>query len=376
MPDSILRLALCGDVMTGRGIDQILPHPSNPQLHEPVVSSALRYVELAEEASGAIDRPVSFDYVWGDLPALLRRERPDIFIANLETSVTRHAEPAPKGINYRMNPANLPCLKAGGIDCCTLANNHVLDWGQVGLLETLDSLGHAGIAYAGAGRDGGAAEAPAIMKPATDSSANGTRVILFGFGFSSSGIPTRWAAGRDRPGVNLLPDYSDVTIDRISSQVHAVKRSGDTVVASLHWGGNWGYDIDVDAQRFARQLIAVAGVDLVHGHSSHHAKGIELFSSKLILHGCGDFLNDYEGITGYDAFRADLALLYFADIEKASGALLSLTAIPFRIRKLRLNRATTEETDWLQNMLTREGEGLGTAFASNDAGAIRLIPRP
>src|SRR5512145_2882467 len=115
-------LFLCGDVMTGRGVDQILPHPSKPRLFEPYVTSAVTYVELAERAVGPIPRPVGFDYVWGDALAELRRVRPDARIVNLETSVTRSNEAWPdKGIHYRMHPANVPCLTAAGIDCCALA---------------------------------------------------------------------------------------------------------------------------------------------------------------------------------------------------------------------------------------------------------------
>ena len=145
-----ITLALCGDVMIGRGIDQILPHPAGPRLHEPYVASALRYVELAERAHGAIPRPVGFAYVWGEALAELARIRPDRRVLNLETSVTRRGMPYPKGINYRMSPENAPCLTAAGVDCCVLANNHVLDWGEIGLEDTLTTLHRVGLATAGA----------------------------------------------------------------------------------------------------------------------------------------------------------------------------------------------------------------------------------
>ena len=85
--DSI-RLFLCGDVMTGRGIDQVLPHPNDPRLHEPYIGEASSYVELAESVNGAIPRPVEFDYIWGDALAELDRAGVDLRIINLETSVT------------------------------------------------------------------------------------------------------------------------------------------------------------------------------------------------------------------------------------------------------------------------------------------------
>lgn len=94
--------------MTGRGVDQILPHPSDPQWREPHVDSALEYVEWAERAHGPIPQPVGFEYLWGDALEQFDRFAPDVRIINLETSITARAEYEPKGINYRMHPANTP----------------------------------------------------------------------------------------------------------------------------------------------------------------------------------------------------------------------------------------------------------------------------
>ena len=130
---------LCGDVMTGRGIDQVLPHPVNPALYEPYVHDARDYVQLAEAANGPILRPVDFAYIWGDALEELQRAGTDVRIINLETSITCNEKPWPeKGINYRMNPKNVGCITAACIDCCCLANNHVLDWEYQGLAETRD----------------------------------------------------------------------------------------------------------------------------------------------------------------------------------------------------------------------------------------------
>ena len=150
--------------MTGRGIDQILPHPAPPVLFESYMRSALGYVELAERSSGPIPRPVDDAYIWGDALPELARIRPDLRIINLETAVTLSGDAEPgKGIHYRMHPANVGCLSAAAIDCCVLANNHVLDWGYSGLSETVDTLRRAGIATAGAGCDAAAAAAPAVL---------------------------------------------------------------------------------------------------------------------------------------------------------------------------------------------------------------------
>jgi hypothetical protein len=228
-------LCLCGDVMTGRGLDQVLPHPGDPQLHEPWARSARAYVELAEGANGAIAKPVAFAYPWGDALAEVARVRPDAWIANLETAVTASGDRAAKGIHYRMHPANAACLAASGVDLWTLANNHVLDWGRSGLLETLATLRAQGLRSAGAGRDAAEAGAPALLP-----SGGGARVIVLAFGSVTSGIPEDWAAAEGRPGVNLL---EGTTAAEIGAGLRRAKRPGDIVVASIHWGGNWGYGI-------------------------------------------------------------------------------------------------------------------------------------
>src|SRR5271166_2083611 len=148
--------------MTGRGIDQILPHPCDPRIHEDYLQSALDYIALAERVNGPIKTPVGFDYIWGEALDELSRQKPHARIVNLETAVTASGAPEPKGINYRMNPANIAVLTVARLDACVLSNNHVLDWGVDGLLDTLDFVRGAGIPTAGAGRGLAQASAPAI----------------------------------------------------------------------------------------------------------------------------------------------------------------------------------------------------------------------
>jgi len=300
-------LFLSGDVMTGRGVDQILGRPSDPGLWEAHVSDARRYVELAEQVSGPIPRPVPAEWIWGDALALLERLRPDVRIINLETAITRSDDHWPgKGIHYRMHPDNVASLTVGGIDLCVLANNHVLDFGYAGLSETLSTLDRAGIATAGAGADIQVARRPAILDLGP-----GGRIVVGAVGTPSSGIPSDWAASSGRPGVSLLDDLSEEAAEELATQVTASRRPGDIVVCSIHWGSNWGYEVPAEQVRFAHRLVD-AGVDVVHGHSSHHPRPIEVYRGRLILYGCGDLINDYEGIGGREAFRTELALLYLA----------------------------------------------------------------
>jgi poly-gamma-glutamate synthesis protein (capsule biosynthesis protein) len=351
--DSI-KLFLAGDVMTGRGIDQILPHPNDPRIYEGYLKSARDYVALSENRFGPLKLPVDFAYPWGDALEELARQATDFRIINLETAVTRRGEPWPgKGIHYRMHPANLPCLSAARPDCCVLANNHVLDWGYQGFADTLDTLGKAGIPTAGAGQDEQAAARPAMLQR------NDKRVLVFAWGMESSGVAENWAAASGRAGVNFLEDLSPASVQRIANTVHAAKRPGDLTVASLHWGSNWGYAISKDQRRFAHALIDEAGIDIVHGHSSHHPRPIEVYQGRPILYGCGDLINDYEGISGYEMYRGELGLLYFVTLDRTHGRLLKLAMRPVTRRRLRLNISSTEEAAWLAKKMDEECARLG-----------------
>jgi poly-gamma-glutamate capsule biosynthesis protein CapA/YwtB (metallophosphatase superfamily) len=353
----VVKLFLCGDVMTGRGIDQALPHPGDPQLHEPSIDDASEYVKLAELANGPLPHPIDFNYMWGDLLEVFQRERPQAKIINLETAITRsNSHWQSKDVHYKMNPGNIPCLTMAGIDCCALANNHTLDWGISGLLDTLDALDKAKIKHAGAGHNLREAQTPAIMDIGY-----GKRVIVFSLGSTSSGIPTEWAAEANRPGLCVIESQPDDPARFLVKEIGEFKRSGDIVIVSIHWGSNWGYTIPSTEKRLARRLVDEAGVDVVHGHSSHHVKAIEVYKERLILYGCGDFFNDYEGIGGYESFRGDLGLMYFAEMDSTSGKILELHMIPTQIRRFRLSRASAIDSQWLADLLNREGKRFNTA---------------
>jgi poly-gamma-glutamate synthesis protein (capsule biosynthesis protein) len=178
---------------------------------------------------------------------------------------------------------------------------------------------------------------------------------VFSLGSTSSGIPIEWSANEDRPGLNVIESRSDDAIRSIARKITEVKKEGDVVVVSIHWGENWGYTIPHSQEKLAHRLVDETGVDIVHGHSSHHVKAIEVYKERLILYGCGDFLNDYEGITGYESFRGDLGLIYFTDINPSTGQLLALRMIPTQVRRFRINHACEGDARWLEVMLNQEG---------------------
>ncbi|MFF3850301.1 CapA family protein [Streptomyces sp. NPDC002328] len=378
MSGSAATLFLCGDVMLGRGVDQILPHPGSPELREDFVRDARSYVRLAEAVNGPVPAPVDPAWPWGAaLPWLAERD-PDVRILNLETSVTRgNAFALDKAVHYRMHPANLPALAVARPDVCVLANNHVLDFGRPGLEETLVSLRRAGLRTAGAGRGAEEAYAPAVTPLPS-----GGRVLVFALGSSSAGIPPSWAATPGTPGIAYVPELSAQTAAAVVRHVRRAKRPGDIAVVSVHWGSNWGYRVPREQIRFARLLVD-GGVDLVHGHSSHHPRRLEVYRDRLVLHGCGDFVDDYEGISGYEEYRDDLRIAYLVTLAAGGpdaadpGRLTGLRMLPLKARRLRLEPAPRDDRAWLRNVLVRVSDGVHiTADDSEADGSLVLVRSP
>ena len=358
-------LCLTGDVMTGRGVDQVLPSPGDPRLWERYVDDARTYVELAKAESGTFPTPVDYTWPWGDALELMHEA--DLRVINLETSITTSDDAMPgKAVHYRMHAGNVGCLTAARPDACALANNHVLDLGVRGLEETLDVLSEAGLATVGAGRDAEEAWRPVELD------AGERRVLLWSVGASDSGVPSSWAAGPGQPGVAYIGDLSPTAAKDLQQRVRRTKRPGDIAIVSIHWGSNWGYAVPRAHTRFAHWLID-AGADVVHGHSSHHPRPIEVYQHRLVLYGCGDLVNDYEGITGDEQFRPDLRLLYNAHLD-SDGRLERLRMVPFQARKLRLQRATRDDARSLQGTLHKASRNFGSRIDLEPDGTLTLRP--
>jgi poly-gamma-glutamate synthesis protein (capsule biosynthesis protein) len=361
--EGALTLFLAGDVMTGRGVDQIFARPSAPEIHEPFVRDAREYVRLAEQISGPVPHGVAPDYIWGDAIAEWERMAPVVRVVNLETAVTRTGEYELKGINYRMHPDNIGCLTAARLDICTLANNHVLDYGRAGLSETLQTLERVHIQAAGAGRNHEEA-----VRPIIHALPGGRHLIVAACAHESSGVPDHWAALTEEPGVYLLPDLRDQTADDVATHVARHKLRDDIAILSIHWGDTWGFDVPRQYINFAHRLIE-GGIDLVYGHSSHHVRPIEIYRDRLILYGCGDFINDYEGISGYEGYRDDLALMYFPSFGPQAG-LQRLEMTPMQIRRMRLNRASQDDIRWLWRTVNEISRTFGTGVTMTEHSSL------
>jgi len=367
--------------MIGRGIDQILPFKVPEGIHEGYMKSARGYVDIAVRENGPLPideiKKGGFTYVWGDLVNAMQKT--DCLVFNLETSLTTSEDWAPyKGINYRAHPKNVGALKVAGADIVTLANNHVLDWGEVGLEETLDTLKAAGIFYAGAGRNEKEATRPVVFEVPQRPARNGNDDVASAYvkvlaaGFPSAGVPESWRATSKQCGINFERVADKDVANKILSDLRKVlpsptvpPESGDDhaiSIVSLHWGPNWGWGTPKEWRKFAHELVD-GGVDIVVGHSSHHVKGIEVYKGKMIAYGLGDFLNDYEGIIGqgYENYRNDLSCLYLPRVNIVSKKVEAIDIIPCKIKHLRVQRTKNpSDIEWLRSTLSREGKQLGT----------------
>jgi len=180
-------------------------------------------------------------------------------------------------------------------------------------------------------------------------------------------------AGIELP-MDVLRGLSQLrTVGEVAGHLQAGREPGDLTVVSLHWGSNWGYEVGRDQVAFAHRLID-GGVGLVHGHSSHHPRPIEVYRGRLILYGCGDFIDDYEGIAGHREYRDDLRLMYFATLRRRTGELTELRMVPMQARKMRLSHASGPDRRWLAATLGRISRPFGAAVELAPDGFLVLHP--
>jgi poly-gamma-glutamate synthesis protein (capsule biosynthesis protein) len=265
-----------------------------------------------------------------------------------------------------MHPDNVGCLVAARVDVCVLANNHVLDHGREGLVETMQTLDRAAIRRVGAGCNREEAVRPVVL-----GLPGGQHLVVGACAHGSSGVPDHWAALTEEPGVHLLPDLSDDTATTVAARLAGHKLAGDIALLSIHWGDNWGYDVPRQHVDFAHRLVE-GGIDIVFGHSSHHVRPIEIYRDRLILYGCGDFLDDYEGISGHEQYRDDLVLMFFPVLNPATGQLVALQMTPMQIRKIRLTRASPADARWLCDTVTRISRPFGVQAEQQSDGTWKI----
>jgi poly-gamma-glutamate capsule biosynthesis protein CapA/YwtB (metallophosphatase superfamily) len=308
----LIRLALAGDTMLGRGVAERLS--DNPRA--PLVAP-----EVAEAAASA-----------------------DRFVLNLECCISgrgeRFADPR-KPFFFRAPPVAAQRLAELGVDAVTLANNHALDYGPVALLDTLGHLDAVGIAHVGAGADLAAARAAVVL--------DDLRIV------AASDHPAAFAATADRPGVA----YGDLRGEGVPVWLLDAARAGpdaETVLVTPHWGPNMQPE-PLPAVREAAAALVAAGATLVAGHSAHVFQGV----AGRVLYDLGDFLDDY---AVDNTLRNDLGLLWLVDIDKAGPS--RIEAVPLKLDFCRTRRATGDDARWIARRFTRLCARLGTEVREED----------
>jgi poly-gamma-glutamate synthesis protein (capsule biosynthesis protein) len=294
-PEGAVVLALVGDVMLGRNFNDLF------------------------ESSADFE-------VWRDLDSTFADI--DVMAINLETTITDSEEMWPdKAYNFKLDPehaaaalGSLPLPDQARRYAAT-ANNHVLDFEVQGMRDTLETLDELGFVRAGAGNDADAARAAAIVE-----TQGGVKMaFLSAADHCGCGDVSAWTATDEKPGMWHV-DMSGGDWEAALEAVRALRSEVHWIVFSLHWGPNYVEDAPLSWMRdFAVELIE-AGVDVVHGHSSHHVLPVEEIAGRTVLYGPGDFVDDYAPREGY---RNDLS--FVAKIQLDPDGAQHLEIIPTRI---------------------------------------------
>jgi len=300
----MLTLAFTGDVMLGRLVNERL-HTMQPE------------------------------EVWGDvLPHLAQA---DLRIVNLECALTNHLQPwtrTEKMFHFRADPEAVRVLQAAHIDACMLANNHILDYEERGLRDTLRILNAAGICHAGAGANTEEAAAPAMLetKLSEESGTSPCRVALLSF---TDNEPD-FAAGSEHQGTNYLEvSLQQETLTRVADSIAQARAQGaDLVVFSNHWGANFVERPSAEFRSFARRVIEL-GADIYHGHSAHICQGIEIYRGKPILYDTGNFIDDY---AVHPQLRNDRSCLFKVMFEQGKLCRIELLPVSLSVAHVALAR--------------------------------------
>jgi poly-gamma-glutamate synthesis protein (capsule biosynthesis protein) len=301
-------------------------------------------------------------YPWGDtLPVFAAA---DLRICNLECCISDRGAPwvrTPKVFHFRSDAKNVAVLQAAALDAVSLANNHVLDYGEEALADTLEILDRAGIAHTGAGRDQVEAARPALVR------AGSLRVGMLAF---TDNEPP-WEATVDTPGIRYVPvDPADPRAQRLFADVAGLRAEVDLVVVSAHWGPNWGYRPQPHHRPFARRLIE-SGADVVFGHSCHVFQGIELYRGRPIIYSAGDFVDDY---AVDEVERNDESFIFV--VVTGEATIEGLALYPTVIREFQARLARGGEADRIAAKMRGLCAEMGTtAVWRRDQGVLE-IPVP
>ena len=353
MANKAFSLNFIGDTMLGRLIDQMFPQ----HVYEPEEAEFAQSFLSSEPGSKRFEPETP----WGNVLPLLHSA--DLNLLNLETSATTHPDKWPnKVFNYRMHPSNIAALTAAKIDYATLANNHTLDFCEPGLLETVRTVRQAGVAFAGAGESKDEASQPAVLTLKGSKKEHAIHV------WAASDHPADWA---DVATFNFL-DYSQEKKDELKSLLsRPSSKDASLRIFSVHWGPNYSWQPSKEIRDMAHFLIDECGIDIIHGHSSHHVQGVERYQGKLIIYGCGDFVDDYALNAQY---RNDLSGVWRVNVKETEDKerleLSQLEIIPTKIERFQARRLRPDEADseWVRGKIKALSREFGTDVQMAAAG--------
>jgi len=198
----------------------------------------------------------------------------EVTLVNLEAPLTsRGKEFTDKKYRFRVKPSAVAALKKAGITTVTLANNHSMDYGAVGLQDTLLQLDKTGIGHVGAGENLAAARKPMIYD------IRGTRVAVLGYSLT---LPQEFWAGENRAGTAPLLEKM------VKEDIAAALKQASIVIVTVHWGEEGTTRLREYQPRLARIMIDV-GADAVIGHHPHILQGIETYKRGIIFYSLGNF---------------------------------------------------------------------------------------
>lgn len=288
-------------------------------------------------------------YVWGNLHPLLKST--DINLVNLENTFTKSAQAVPKVFNFKADPEKVSVLKEGPVHIVNIANNHILDYGEEGLFETIEVLDHAHIHHVGAGININKALEPCIMEK------NGVKIGFLGCTDNES----TWKATSTHPGTFFVEvgDFTD-----LAKCIKDLRTKVDILILSIHWGPNMRQHPLPSFQKFAHGLIDL-GIDILHGHSAHIFQGIEVYKKGLILYDTGDFVDDY---AVDPLLRNDRSFFFIVKLDKKG--LISLKMIPTLISKFQVNIA--HDPDSLE-LMERLSEDFNTFFKREKKSLLLML---
>ncbi|MDH5648644.1 MAG: CapA family protein [Gammaproteobacteria bacterium] len=241
-------------------------------------SQKLTIVAVGDIMLGGTARPelekFGYDYPFANVESLLTGA--DITFGNLEGPLTHGgSSDVEKKYRFRSPPDKVaPALKRAGFDVVSLANNHTLDYGQQGLVDTMAALDDAGIAYAGAGLDASAARRAVVL------TVNGSRIAFLAYSLT---FPEEFWAGDSRAGTAFGH------AEHVKRDVTKAGENADIVVVSFHWGREGTTELR-DYQMVLGRAAIDSGAALVLGHHPHILQGIERYGKGVIFYSLGNFV--------------------------------------------------------------------------------------